>query len=64
MYSVNKLLSSSLDIHRGEKYLYVNSSLARLRDRYPKAKIIMFYDIACKVEPHLQVSDDATFYLT
>lgn len=43
------------DIKVGEKYVYVNSSLARLKESYPQAKVIMFYDIACKVDPHLQV---------
>src|SRR4051794_13769269 len=38
----------------GEKYVYANTALEALRQEYPKAGIIMFYDLACRVGPHLE----------
>lgn len=46
---------ANLDITRGEKFVYVNTMQKVLRERYPNAKVVLFYDIACRVLPHLQV---------
>lgn len=43
------------DILRGEKFCLPNTMLKLLHERYPRAKVVFFYDIVCRIAPHLQV---------
>jgi hypothetical protein len=37
------------DIEKGEKWVYANTSLSLMKKRFPSARIILYYNIACKV---------------
>ena len=52
---VNSRTHIAPDIKKGEKYVYVNTALSLQKSRAPGAKTVLFYDIACKIKPHLEV---------
>ena len=54
--TVHSFTHRAPDIKKGEKYVYANTALSLQRSRVPHAKVILFYDIACKIKPHLKVS--------
>lgn len=43
------------DVPKGEKFMYGISSLALLKRQLPEAKVVLSYDIACQLAPHIEV---------
>lgn len=57
------IMPGNVDMPEGEKYTYVRAALRKFRLEYPNMKMVLFYDIACRIKPYLNVSILAAFYV-